>query len=705
MKRKLALFSIVVLLGLFDDAHAQPWSGILDPSRAINWQRATVGVSGGIPTSYTQCATVSPGASAALINSTIAGCPNNTYVLLSAGTYNLSASIQIHRSNVILRGAGPTQTQLFFSAAGAGGSFSGTLYIAPNALLGAADCGASGTYATCPGRSNAANWTAGYTQGTTSITLANVGSAGISNGNMIVLDQANEVTDNGGYMSCDNGGAGLSPEQGVSFNCMAVDGQPAGNTGRVINGVPWAQQQFVTVVSGCASACSGAGPFNLTISPGLYENNWNQGNAAGKTGAWFVNTISRVGVENLSIDNSGCPNDVSCQSGISFIAVDQGWVKNVRIIHTRRNHVWFVNASRMELRDSYMFAANNAASQSYGIECFVCVDSLIENNIVQQTAGPYVVAGETGNVFGYNFSIDNVQWPPAWQQSDLTLHSDGTDLTLYEGNQGVSFIADQLHGAPGKITAFRNWLSGRGYNTCTSGGSGTCSDFNNTNNLTSNQTYPIDLNSYARGMNLIGNVLGTPGYHTTANGGVYSNFPSTNGSGNEGVSTNRCNHSIYNFGWGQGLCANLTSVNVLNDPKVKSTSVRWGNWDAITGGVTWSTTEAQPAAATHLAANILANPGNHSLPASFYLPSRPSWWTVSSGAQPPYPAIGPDVTGGPGPGGFAYANPAANCYYNVMKGPIDGSGNPLAFDAANCYGAGSGSPAPPSPTNLTNAVQ
>jgi hypothetical protein len=40
-----------------------------------------------------------------------------------------------------------------------------------------------------PGGTNACTWTAGYSQGATSVTLTNCGSTGILNGDMIVLDQ------------------------------------------------------------------------------------------------------------------------------------------------------------------------------------------------------------------------------------------------------------------------------------------------------------------------------------------------------------------------------------------------------------------------------------------------------------------------------------------------------------------------------------
>jgi hypothetical protein len=137
---------------------------------------------------------------------------------------------------------------------------------------------------------------------------------------------------------------------------------------------------------------------------------------------------------------------------------------------------------------------------------------------------------------------------------------------------------------------------------------------------------------------------------------------------------------------------------------VKSTVMRWGNYDVLNAAVTWNVTEGQPGAATYLPANVIANPSNHTLPVSFYQSGRPAWWTVVSGVQPPWPGIGPDVTGGPGPGGYAYNIPAANCYYNILRGPVDGSGSPLAFDAAKCYSAGTSS-APVPPTLLTAVTQ
>jgi hypothetical protein len=90
------------------------------------------------------------------------------------------------------------------------------------------------------------------------------------------------------------------------------------------------------------------------------------------------------------------------------------------------------------------------------------------------------------------------------------------------------------------------------------------------------------------------------------------------------------------------------------------------------------------------------------LPASLYLTARPAWWIASV----PFPAIGPDVSGGIGPGGHAYAIPAEVCYEKVLGG-TDGTGSPVAFNADACYGAGGGggASAPAPPTNVIAVVQ
>src|SRR5262249_47783651 len=137
------------------------------------------------------------------------------------------------------------------------------------------------------GGSNAGNWTAGYSQGATSITVGSIGTTGILNGQYVYLDQANDTTIGSGLFNCD-----------LTTPACSIEG---GSPGRTINGVNYSQLQVVKVVSGCATKCTGAGPFTLTISPGLYGTNWS---ASKSPGIWFPTTpITNAGIENLLIDN------------------------------------------------------------------------------------------------------------------------------------------------------------------------------------------------------------------------------------------------------------------------------------------------------------------------------------------------------------------------------------------------------------------
>src|SRR2546425_186273 len=165
-------------------ARAQPWSGILAPSRAIDWSNA--GIPGGIPNRTTICATLNPGATHTQINNAIAACSNGV-VILNAGTYSLSGGITFGRtSNVTLRGAGPDQTQLVFTGSDSCSGLSASICVH----------GSSTVFAGGVPAANIVNWTAGYAQGTTQITVNST--AGMAVGMILILDQLDDTTDTDG---------------------------------------------------------------------------------------------------------------------------------------------------------------------------------------------------------------------------------------------------------------------------------------------------------------------------------------------------------------------------------------------------------------------------------------------------------------------------------------------------------------------------
>jgi hypothetical protein len=689
--------TFIIVLGVSIPGHAQLWSGIIDSSRAVNWSNAGATIS----TTRTQCVTsacntVSGGSvTAASINSALASAPANTYVLIPAGTFTMSAGVVFPAggslsssctsscSNITLRGSGSNSTFLVFTGTGSG-----------NICNGHDVCISSGDVNYAGGPSNTATWsgtngTSGtYAQGATSIILNSVSGTPPVVGNPIILDQIDTQRDNGAlYVGCEiSDGSSVCTTEGPS------EFQRGSGSLSSIRG----QQQIVQVTS-----ISGSGPYTVGISPGIYAANWN---TASSPQAWWASRPAEGdAVENISLNHSG-----SGGTGTLFFNCYNCWVKDVTDLITAKTgtdwyHVGFNMCNHCTVRDSYFYGYEG---DSYNISAQIASDLLVENNIVQQPAGIVFPSDCEGCVVDYNFSLNpitsqNVLSPAQWYHSIML-------YALFEGNIGGGIEADCVHGTHDLSTVFRNRLDGNEPNN---------------GSANTNGTLAIQYCSGTRYMNAIGNVLGTPGYHTT-----YKSTASSYGNWNKSVI-------------GVGTTAGSTPV----DPLSNSTSMFWGNWDNVTNAVRWcgnssntgwSTTCSSTAEVpSGLSSYANAVPSSQTLPPSFIYSSQPSWWP-SGKAWPP---IGPDVTGGnvgqcsggtyamaeatsssqcsagggtfaAVGGGLAHSNPAMDCYYNVMGGVASGTGNALAFDASSCYAGNGGSQAPPPspptpPTNLKATVQ
>ena len=475
MIRTQAVISLVFALLLIATplvAHAQLlWSGILDPSRAIDWSRTNPGVEGGIPNRTFICATLNPGTTSAQINNAIASCSGNAaalaagggVVFLNAGTYTLAAGVDFSgHSNVTLRGAGPDQTILIFTGAA---SCSG---------LGADVCVWDGVGSNPGGNlPNTATCTAGCIPGSTVVTLSNTTRLFV--GGMLVLDQANDGADNGGIWVNDT-------------TCCTEGGSP----GRSVNGVHYNQHQHVRVTAINGNV--------VTITPGLYMPTWR---ASQNPGAWWPGShIEKAGIEAMTLNhtNTGgpsiCSGGVPC-SGIIFLAAHNSWVKNVKSLSPNRNHIWLHSGvSHIEIRDSYFYGTRNAATVSYGIEPFYTTDNLVINNIFQHMPNAIVAGAMVGTVFAYNYAFDHFYSNPSgFMQAEYMAHDAMAAFNLYEGNDSNGIFTDAIHGTNALGTMFRNRLSG-----WEPGKTG--------------QTNAGINDAYNRAYNWVGNIMGTVGYHT-----------------------------------------------------------------------------------------------------------------------------------------------------------------------------------------------
>jgi hypothetical protein len=700
MKRTQACLSLLSLVFLVlvvpSSVRAQAWAGIVDPSRAVDWTQA--GIPGGIPSgSWTRCTTgtgtsviAAYSGTAATINTAITGCNANHYVELGAGTFNLSSGINM-ASNVALRGQGANSTFLVFT--------------------GTASCGYApticvGTSMPSPGdEKNVCDWTAGYSPGTTVITLANCGTTtpakgSLSNlavGSLLILDQVDEAADTGKIWNC------------ATLSSCSNDPPGGGErtNGPTVSGISYRSQQQTVTVTNIAGA-------NITISPGLYMPNWRSGQVPQ---AWYGTTyLTNTGIENFSLDGSAVAG-----YNIAVVACSKCWVKGVRSMWAGRSHITMDASAHSELRDNYFYQSETHASVSYGVEMFwAASNNVIENNISQQITDsmPNCNGGCEGNVLAYNFSLDD-EWTQSagWMQGALYQHASGDAYNLWEGNIGPGYTADDVHGTHHFETLFRNYLIGDQNAGC---GDAT------TANPCVKQTVPVNLYAGSRYINVIGNVLGRAGYHTAAYACVaLSNANCPNGGASSGY-----DKVIYELGYtGNGAYADTSitgyclqpgcSTHGSYDPQVSSYLMRWGNYDVFTAAVRWcgnssdtgwsttcgSTSEVPTAISPY--GNALPTlgdtaAGQGALPTSFYLSTKPTWW-----GSLPFPGIGPDITDGniSGVAGHANTNPAMNCYLNVMGGPANGTGNVLSFNANTCYGQQVGSQLPAPPTILNAVVE
>jgi hypothetical protein len=644
------LCSLVLILGLMvpTSGRAQQWSGIISPSRATDWSSA--GVEGGIPSAgWTQCgSTIAAGSTAATINSALSGCGTNQYVLLGPGTFSITG-LQISKNNVVLRGSGPDQTFLIVSSEGPVscriGSFSGAIDICTN-----------------NNSQTVVNWTAGYSQGTTQITLSSV--SGLTVGSPIILEQLDDGSDGwpatGDLYVCDSTANNCS-NKGAGSASFAPDGDGRSN---------------MEIVRATAINQGGCGATCVTINPPITLPNYRSSQSPHAVFYASNVYVSYSGIENLSVDGT------VAGGGIKMVYCDNCWVKNVRAVDTAAGgtdiHVVTpVLSFHVEIRDNYFYGDQCAAGCINNYQTMPVWDgSMLWQNNIQQgiqasmipNGGPY-----SNSVLAYNFFVGR-------PDSAVVLHNAGEMMNLVEGNIMPGWDGDVVHGTHFMETIFRNALVSYKY----AAGAGTVN-------------VAIQALTNNRFINVVGNVMGHP---------HFTNYESD--LANDG-------NAVYILGW-QG---NNSGTALTSDTNVKRTMMRWGNWDSVTNATRWcgnssdtgwsltcASTSEVPSGITNFANPVPtvgdAGIGQPSLPASFYLSSRPSWWPSTK----PWPAIGPDVTGGniTGMAGHAYTIPAADCYLNLLGGAVNGSGGPLNFNASTCYPSVV-AVGPPPPSNLQAVVK
>ncbi len=446
------------------------------------------------------------------------------------------------------------------------------------------------------GASGSASWTGGYAQGSSNITVSST--SGLTVGQMICLDQLNDGNDVNAANAWETTGTGAPGCSGA--NGCADCSRSCGSR---------AQQQFTKI-----RAINGT---TLTIWPPVQMVNWRSSQTPQ---IWWITGVGqRCGVESMKIDGSSSSPGSGYGANICFWQTWGCWAKDIHSINNlggggESSHVQFQQSGGGEVRHNTFYGTRAASSMSYGVLLNMASSVLVEDNTFEMIYAPIMFDyGASANAICFNY-FTNMYDAAGTMAATAWFHAAHTCMNLLEGNYGNQIRGDYFHGSSGYNTVFHNMLTGWEPGK-------------------SDNEYPFNLTVTNRYWNLAGNVLGKVGFHTTVNSLVGGTWSST---------------AIYDIGWNNPAEGGGT---LADDPVTVSTLYRHGNYDVVTKGILWDSSNT-----------------DHTIPASLVYSSRPAWY---GGVWPPFdPANGASLT----------AN--ANAFTNIPAGyryihGVDPSAGPI----------------------------
>ena len=366
----------VLLLGLGIAVIA--YAEIVPPDRRIVWQP---GIPGGIPDKSVACPAAAPSVQDfgavgdgvvddyPAFDAAISAAAEGSAIWIPEGDYLLRTGLSIDKG-VILCGEGPDKSRLLF------------------------DCAETAIDIVTYDRGTFVDITGGATKDSTQLTVTDASS--FSPGDFAEMQQDNDwaVMDPEDYWR-NSGNVDWVPEScvGQMFEVVAVNG----NTITVDPPVHF--------------------DYNPAMNPQIRRMGLVVG--AGIEGLYLtrLNTADRATV--------GMKNAAHC------------WMRNCESENTFRAHLTGSSALRCEIRRNYMHHAHDygGGGHGYGVTLGNHVtDFLTEDNIfVHLRHAMMVQVGASGNVYGYNYSVET-QSEGTWTPCDISLHGHYPHMNLFESN-------------------------------------------------------------------------------------------------------------------------------------------------------------------------------------------------------------------------------------------------------------------------------
>jgi hypothetical protein len=581
-----------------------------DRNASANWQMAGLQSIGGIPTRNTVCATVNPsgGDDTSAIQGAVNSCPTGEVVSLGAGTFTIGeGNYVLINKGITLRGAGPGSTILQRTNGAKIGVKNGSSP-SPHIIVGPMEF-----------NNNLNNVSALAVDAVQASYTVQVASAtGFSAGQIVLLDEASGMGWQPDWVY--GGSVWGAPDYRLVWRAHSPTCEPGDrncNGGTTAPSIPCyfgpECDHYTSELKKIASIGSGPCPGSqctitfdspITISYRVSH--------SAHLANFQTQFTGMAGVENLTVQNGDYSN-------IFFHWCQYCWAKNVESTLHGGGGIWVDTSFRVQLEGIYDHtgAWPYTGGAGYNLQFDeASSEFLLENSISILNDKVMVVrSAGAGSVVAYNYF--DMGWcsdcGDAWIEAGVNgSHWLGSHHILFEGNWTFNMDGDDTWGEDPYMTWHRNYASGyRSKFLDYVNNNAVVDDINNIPGGNA-PLRAASLGFYNYWHSFLGNVLGTSGHSTTANGWSYT--------------SDQCGGTaIFNLGYacagGSGdpeiLSQQPSASACVSATGDQCPAIRDGNYDYLNNAIVWA-----------------SNDSAHTLPNSLYLTSKPAFFTNGASTWP-----------------------------------------------------------------------
>ncbi len=418
-----SLVLLAVLLAHFGRACNRTTSPPAATGPLIPTDRLTVwnpGIPGGLPVRNAVCASIDASTygggaqdATAGIQAALDACPEGQVVVLSAGTFAISRTLQITKG-IVLRGQGPSLTKILIP-------------VGTNANL--VTIGIQWFKFT-----QSTNLAGDAVKGTRTARLAK--NPGLAPGEIVLVDQVTnpEITE----------WSTNSPPGDPSRTWFTRPDRPVG--------------QVMEIESASGNTVTFTTPFHIGFQTAYAA----QLSRFSHDDNGPVAVTKYAGLEDLYVGGGS-----GGQGNVWLSNAAYSWIKNVESDYQDGASISIAASFRCIVRDSYVHSTQKPTpgGGGYGFSfSWYSADNLLENNISWNMNKVMVMrASGGGNVIAYNYMEDGwIDSSPVWVEVGLNAsHMTTPHYELFEGNESFNFDGDNTWGNSVYITVFRNHLTAK----------------------------------------------------------------------------------------------------------------------------------------------------------------------------------------------------------------------------------------------------